>query len=160
MRESGMVFDKLVLTTDPSYVPTGAGPAESVPTVATPVISPGGGTYTDAVTVTLTTATPGAEIYYTLDGTTPGGNSTVYSDPFTLEESAVVKATAFLDGYQNSVVTSADFVFGSQQGQDLLPTGQRIAEDRVDRGGALSRQHVGIRRSRVAAEIRQPLFGR
>ena len=118
MRESGMVFDKLVLTTDPSYVPTGAGPAESVPTVATPVISPGGGTYTDAVTVTLTTATPGAEIYYTLDGTTPGRDSTVYTDPFVLEESAVVKATAFLDGYQNSAVTSADFVFGSQQGQD------------------------------------------
>jgi CubicO group peptidase (beta-lactamase class C family) len=33
MRESGMVFDKLVLTTSSSYVPTGAGPAES-PTAA------------------------------------------------------------------------------------------------------------------------------
>ena len=29
MRESGMVFDKLVLTKDASYVPTGVGPAES-----------------------------------------------------------------------------------------------------------------------------------
>ena len=29
MRESGMVFDKLVLTTNPAYVPTGAGPTES-----------------------------------------------------------------------------------------------------------------------------------
>ena len=118
MRESGMVFDKLVLTTDPSYVPTGAGPAESVPTVATPVISPGGGTYTDAVTVTLTTATPGADIYYTLDGTIPARDSTVYTDPFVLEEGAVVKAAAFLDGLQNSAVTSADFAIGSQQGQD------------------------------------------
>ena len=29
MRESGMVFDKLVLTTNPAYVPTGAGPSDS-----------------------------------------------------------------------------------------------------------------------------------
>ena len=30
MRESGMVFDKLVLTTAAAYAPSGAGPAESV----------------------------------------------------------------------------------------------------------------------------------
>ena len=40
MRESGMVFDKLVLTKEASYVPSGTGPAESptdgLPTVATP----------------------------------------------------------------------------------------------------------------------------
>ena len=29
MRESGMVFDKLVLTTDPNLVPAGSGPGES-----------------------------------------------------------------------------------------------------------------------------------
>ena len=29
MREDGFIFDKLVVTTDPNYIPTGAGPAES-----------------------------------------------------------------------------------------------------------------------------------
>jgi len=115
MRESGMVFDKLVLTTASSYVPTGTGPAESVPTVAAPVISPGGGTYSDAVTVTLATATAGAEMYYTVDGATPVRDSTLYNNPFVLEESAVVKAAAFLDGYKDSAMASADFAIGSQQ---------------------------------------------
>jgi hypothetical protein len=38
---------------------------------AAPVISPASGTYSAAQTITITDATPGATIYYTLDGSTP-----------------------------------------------------------------------------------------
>jgi lysophospholipase L1-like esterase len=38
MRESGMVFDKLVLTSDAAYVPSGTGPAESLPTESLPTV--------------------------------------------------------------------------------------------------------------------------
>ena len=43
--------------------------------VATPVLSPGGGTYTSAQDVSITCATPGATIHYTTDGTEPTESS-------------------------------------------------------------------------------------
>ena len=118
MRESGMVFDKLVLTSDAAYVPTGSGPAESLqtqslPTVATPSISPNGGTFSNAVTVSLATATPGAQIYYTVNGAEPSQSSTLYIGAFTLSASTTVKAAAFLTGYKASAVATAGFVIGS-----------------------------------------------
>ena len=39
MRESGIVLDKLVLSTSASYVPTGTGPAESASTAAAPAVT-------------------------------------------------------------------------------------------------------------------------
>ena len=111
MRETGAVVDKIVLTTDPLYVPTGFGPPESpqngLPTVETPVITPAGGSYIYSVDVSLLTGTVGATIYYTLDGNTPTTGSTVYSVPFTLVNDTTVKAYAVLSGYNDSAVASA-----------------------------------------------------
>jgi hypothetical protein len=47
---------------------------------AEPVFSPPPGTYSSAQTVTLTSDTPGAEIYYSIDGT-PDASSTRYTGP-------------------------------------------------------------------------------
>ena len=78
--------------------------------VATPAISPNGGEYESSATVTLTCATEGATIYYTTDGSTPTTTSAIYSKPFTLTESATVKAMAAKSGYYtNSAVSSAVF---------------------------------------------------
>ena len=78
--------------------------------VATPVISPNGGEFETSATVTLTCATEGASIYYTLDGSTPTTASTLYSKAFTLTESATVRAFATKSGYYtNSQVASAVF---------------------------------------------------
>ena len=76
-----------------------------------PTISPDGGTFESATSVSLTpgTGTVGATLYYTLDGSTPTTSSAVYSDSFMLTESATVKAIAVLDGYIDSAVTSASF---------------------------------------------------
>ena len=56
------------------------GPASSQ--VATPTITPDGGSFSGPVTVTLQTATAGATIRYTLDGTAPGVGSPQYTSSF------------------------------------------------------------------------------
>lgn len=91
--------------------------------VATPTISPNGGTYTSSVSVTLADSTSGASIYYTLDGSTPTTGSTLYSAPFTLSTNATVNALAVLSGYSNSVVASASFNVSPWSSGDLGPVG-------------------------------------
>ena len=93
-----------------SQVATAVFTIKAKEVVATPVISPNGGEFETSATVTLTCGTDGAQIYYTLDGTTPTTASAAYSQPFTLTESATVMAVAVKSGYYtDSQVASAVF---------------------------------------------------
>lgn len=85
--------------------------APGVAAVAAPVFSVPAGYYTEAQTLEITTATEGAQIYYTLDGSTPTANSTLYEDPITLSETVTVNAIAMKEGMSNSVMTSAEYTF-------------------------------------------------
>src|SRR5262249_31721505 len=76
-------------------------------TVATPTISPNGGSYTGSASVTMQTATSGASIYYTTDGSSPTPLSTLYTGAITLTTSATVRARAFKSGYISSAESSA-----------------------------------------------------
>ncbi len=75
-------------------------------TVATPVISVLS-TNTTNIVVGITDATPGAIIYYTLDGSAPTAGSTIYSSPISLADSSTIVAQAFASGYLPSVVATA-----------------------------------------------------
>ncbi|MBR5030193.1 MAG: chitobiase/beta-hexosaminidase C-terminal domain-containing protein [Muribaculaceae bacterium] len=77
--------------------------------VATPVIS-GETPFIENTEVTITCETEGVSIHYTLDGTDPTINSTLYTEPFTLTESATVKAVAFAATGEASAVASMQFV--------------------------------------------------
>ncbi len=79
-----------------------------VVTVATPVIA-GETPFTESTQVSITCATEGASIYYTIDGAAPTANSTAYSAPFTLTESATVKAIAYDSNNNASSVATMDF---------------------------------------------------
>ncbi len=54
---------------------------------------PPGGAFTGVIEVTLVASEP-ADIFYTLDGSTPDTNSTPYTGPIVIEESTVLKAIA------------------------------------------------------------------
>src|SRR5437899_4574798 len=77
--------------------------------VATPTLSPGGGTYTASVTVTINDATSGATIYYTTNGSTPTTSSAVYSGALTFTQTTTLKAMAAANGMTNSGVASASY---------------------------------------------------
>ena len=62
-------------------------------------------------------AEQGAEIRYTTDGSTPTAESTLYSEPFTLSDTATVKAIAIKDG-QSSEAASKTFTKSSGGGDD------------------------------------------
>jgi hypothetical protein len=71
----------------------------------------------------MTTATSGASIYYTTNGSTPTTSSTPYSGAFTLANSATLKAAAFKSNYNPSGVASSAFTLGTS-----CPTGQFLGE--------------------------------
>lgn len=61
---------------------------------AKPVASPTGGNYSSTQTVTLSTTTEGAEIYYTLNGSAPSSSSQKYLQPITISSTTTLKAVA------------------------------------------------------------------
>jgi uncharacterized protein YjdB len=76
---------------------------------ANPVFSPAGGSFTAAQAVTLSSATPGAVIHFTTDGSTPGTGSSVYSGPITVSASETLQAVAVASGYSTSGTSLAAF---------------------------------------------------
>lgn len=83
--------------------------------VEAPVFSPQSGTVftTESAVVTLTTATVGASIYYTTDGTEPSKeNGTLYTDEgIVITSDCTIKAVAVADGMADSRIISASYQF-------------------------------------------------
>ena len=78
---------------------------EQPTTVAAPTIS-GTTPFTETTSVSIS-GPAGTEIHYTTDGSTPTAESTLYSEAFTLSDSATVKAIAIKDGVSSEVSTKS-----------------------------------------------------
>lgn len=82
----------------------------SVPTrVEAPAFSLPYGVYDSAEAVTITSATPGAEIRYTIDGSAPNASSPLYTKPVILQNGTVqvLKAIALKEGLDASGITQS-----------------------------------------------------
>ena len=84
------------------------------PNAVAPVITPNGGIFAVTQSVTLSTTTASAQIYYTLDGSTPTPASTHYTSPISISTDTTVKAIASAAGYIQSATSSAVFNFSGQ----------------------------------------------
>ena len=88
------------------------------PIAVAPVITPNGGTFGATQSVTLsTTTTASAQIFYTLDGSTPTPASTLYAGPISISTDTTLKAIASAAGYLQSGISSAVFNFSDQTPQ-------------------------------------------
>jgi beta-glucanase (GH16 family) len=95
----------------------GGGNTTAAPTVSTAAAQSG------AVIVTLTSATAGASIYYTVDGSSPTTNSPKYLAPFLVASNLTLNTIAFAG--TSSTVTSQTF-------SPNIPTGTLVWSDDFD----------------------------
>jgi hypothetical protein len=107
------------IATAPGFSPSAVGTAvytiSSQPATATPVISPGTGTYASAQTVSITDSTPGATIFYALNGTA-SPSSTKYTAPFVVSSTTTVNAIATATNFATSATASSAITIQSSGG--------------------------------------------
>lgn len=74
-----------------------------------PISRPTAGEVVSGDHVWLSSATTGAKVYYTLNGTDPTEASLEFTDPIELTEAKTIKAIAIAEGYENSDISSFSF---------------------------------------------------
>ncbi len=92
------------------------------------------GFYNEPVSVALTTETPDAAIYYTLNGDTPGQmvgrnlSGTLYAGPLTISKTSCLRAVAIRQEWKPSAVTTQTYIFVSDVVKQS-PTGAKPGAD-------------------------------
>ncbi len=74
-----------------------------------PFTGPASGSYVESPVITLASPTPGAVIYYTLDGSTPTTSSLRYSKPIVITQTTTIRSIAIAPGFRPSEVATASF---------------------------------------------------
>lgn len=86
---------------------------------ATPNFSLPSGTYNSTQTLTMSSSTAGAAIYFTTDGSAPSTSSNIYSGPITLSKTATIQAIAIAPGCQKSDIASASYTISAPKGPQI-----------------------------------------
>ncbi len=119
---------------------------------ATPAFDPPSGTvFVGSADVTISSATPGAQIRYTSDGTVPSSShGTVYTGPVHLTATTTIKATAYADGLTDSRMRSGTFTLATVSTPTFSPPNGTSFIGSID---------VAIASATEGAEIRYTLDG-
>src|SRR3989339_824212 len=96
---------------------------------ATPVITPVADTYTNSVTIAMSTSTTGATIKYTLDNSAPTLSSTDYTTPITQSTTVTVRAAAFKAGLVDSDIAATAYTI--QAATPVITTAAGVYADSV-----------------------------
>jgi hypothetical protein len=81
---------------------------------AVPVLNPGTENFNPSVQVTITDSSPGAQIFYTTDGSAPTTASNVYTGPITVTSTQTIQAIAGGSGYLTSIAAKATYTLLTQ----------------------------------------------
>jgi len=98
--------------------------------VATPTVTPAGGAQTTPPLVSMSTATTGATLRYTLDGSTPTAADAVFIYPFLVPVTTTIKVKAFKAGFTASATTSVTYdvdAAGASATPSIVPGSGRYA---------------------------------
>jgi hypothetical protein len=93
---------------------------------APPTFNPPPGSYAGTQNVTLTDATAGSKIYFTLDNSAPApgvGTTQLYAAPIAVNQTTTIKAIATATSLSNSSVASATFTIGPAAPAINFPNG-------------------------------------
>ena len=107
-----------------------------VASVAEPQFTPPSCLFYPSTNVTISCATAGATIRYTLDGTDPTESSTTYTGPILVNDDVTIKARAWKSGMNPSVIVVATYTYDAAQG---APKGDYFADPIVITGANGSR---------------------
>ena len=108
--------------------------------VEAPIFSPEGGVYTTPQSVNFAVAAPtmeGYTFYYTLDGTEPTTESTLYTGPIEVSTTTTIKAIA-VKGGEVSLVTTATYAILAHAGTEADPYSVADAHAAIDANAGLT----------------------
>ena len=102
---------------------------EELTKVSTPTFSPPEGTYDTPQVINIETDTDGADIYFTLNGSNPAETDHKFTDPFDLDDNAIIKARAFKKYSVASNPAVAEYIIKRTISTSSLPSFRKVYTD-------------------------------
>ena len=88
--------------------------------IQSPTFDPPGAYYQSTQSISISTISEGASIYYTTDGSEPNQSSLIYEQPIVISSSTMIKARAIKEGCISSLSTTERYVLAIDTPPDMI----------------------------------------